>query len=84
MMDYWCVLQFSTADLRIDFTYCSDPNGDGSSGRPNWPTHSYPENKNSLELDAGSVKVIQDDFREEAIAMFNEPQNAFYVRKRGV
>lgn len=71
-----------SADHRINFVYCSDPNGDGSSGREYWPTHSYPDNKNSLEMDAGKVMLIQDDFREESIAMFNEPQNAFYVRKR--
>jgi hypothetical protein len=64
--------------------YCLDPNGEGASGLAYWPTHHFPANKNSLEMDIGSLKVIQDDFREESIAFINEPENAFYIRKRGL
>ncbi|GMK55174.1 hypothetical protein CspeluHIS016_0202300 [Cutaneotrichosporon spelunceum] len=71
MMDYW-----------INFVYCLDPNGEGDSGLAHWPTHDFPTNKNSLEMDIGSLKVIQDDFREQSMAYINEPQNAFYIRKR--
>ncbi|KAL1413334.1 hypothetical protein Q8F55_001093 [Vanrija albida] len=62
MMQYW-----------LNFAYNQDPNGDGL---PSWPRHAYPANKNSLLFLPDQVGVIQDDFREERVAIFNDPANA--------
>jgi carboxylesterase type B len=62
MMDYW-----------INFGRNMDPNGNGA---PQWPTHNFPANKNILRLLPGGVSVIQDDFREDSAALFNQPEVA--------
>lgn len=36
-----------------------------------WPAHHYPANKNSINFAPQSVSVIQDHFREDRIAIFN-------------
>jgi carboxylesterase type B len=62
MMDYWTT-----------FAHNLDPNGPGL---PSWTPHNYPANKDILQLRPGAVKVIQDDFREDRIALFNDPARA--------
>lgn len=62
MMDYW-----------INFGRNLDPNGNGA---PQWPTHNFPSNKNIMRLVPGGVSVIQDDFREDDVALFNRPEVA--------
>lgn len=59
MMDYW-----------INFANNLDPNGPSV---PNWAAHNFPANKNILRLKPGQVQVIQDDFREDRISIFNDP-----------
>jgi carboxylesterase type B len=62
MMAYW-----------LNFAYTQNPNG---GGLPDWPTHNYPSNANSLLFAPNNVNVIQDTFREDRIAVFNDPQYA--------
>lgn len=59
IMDYW-----------VNFAYNLDPNGPGL---PGWPAHEFPANKNALQFHPGNITVIQDDFREDRIAVFNDP-----------
>ncbi|CAK9779972.1 alpha/beta-hydrolase [Cutaneotrichosporon oleaginosum] len=59
MMDYWTT-----------FAHNLDPNGPGL---PQWGAHTYPANKNIMQFRAGDVRVIQDDFREDRVAVFNDP-----------
>lgn len=47
-----------------------DPNG---AGVPSWTPHNFPANKNMLRLKPGEVAVMQDDFREDRMAVFNDP-----------
>lgn len=65
---------------RINFVYHSDPNGKKCKN-PTWKAHTYPKNKNSLLLGVDDVRVIQDDYRDDRIDIFNQPQNAYYVRR---
>ncbi|KAL1408082.1 hypothetical protein Q8F55_004880 [Vanrija albida] len=44
-----------------------------NSSLPLWPAHTYPANKNSLELASGAIKVTQDDFRDDQMAVFFPP-----------
>lgn len=48
---------------------------------PNWRPHNFPSDKNSLQLATANITVIQDDFREERIAIFNQPENAYFVKR---
>ncbi|BEJ15098.1 hypothetical protein CspHIS471_0408650 [Cutaneotrichosporon sp. HIS471] len=59
MMDYWTT-----------FAHNLDPN---RPGLPAWSAHSFPANKNMLRLKAGAVGMMQDNFREDGMAMFNDP-----------
>jgi len=61
---------------RLNFAYNQDPN---SVNLPNWPQHDYPANKNCLQLLPGNVTVIQDDFREDRVAMWNDPEVAYQM-----
>lgn len=43
-------------------------------GLPNWTRHDLRKNKDSLLLKPGDVRIIQDDFREERMAVFDDPR----------
>jgi hypothetical protein len=58
---------------RLNFAYNQNPN---SGGLPDWPEHRFPANKNCMHFLPGSVGPIQDDYREERLAIFNEPTYA--------
>jgi hypothetical protein len=64
---------------RVNFVYNMNPNG---GGLPDWPKHSFPANKNCLRLISGGVGAMQDDFREDKIALFNQPEMASQIFAR--
>lgn len=44
-----------------------------------WNTHHFPCNKNSLRMAPSQFGIIQDDFREERMAVFNDPDIAKHL-----
>lgn len=41
-----------------------------------WLPHGFPENKNSIVFAPGNFSLIQDDFREEQMKVFDGPEMA--------
>jgi carboxylesterase type B len=64
-MNYW-----------INFAYYLDPNGcedNMDSSAVYWPAHEHPENRNMMRMDPGAFSVVQDDYREEQMAVWDLP-----------
>jgi len=73
LMNYW-----------INFAYYLDPNGrkrhkgdrdhkDGSDLATYWPPHRYPDNKNQIRMAVGNFSVVQDDYREDQMKVWELP-----------
>jgi carboxylesterase type B len=86
MLTYW-----------INFAHDLDPNGkSGKHGHkgdknkdnkaPYWPAHTYPANKNMLRMHVERFEVVQDDYREDQMKVWDVPGMAealHYRRRRG-
>ena len=67
------------ANLRLNFAYYTNPNGDGSSGAPNWPN--YGDDLNLLFMNVSNVTVVPDTYREAQIDFFNANPDTFNYKR---